>query len=158
MLYRIRHAPDLPGWKDHFKTINLEWLNRYFTVTEADLDQLGHPERILKDGGRILFVTLQDEVIGALALVLEKSGAVELAKMGVLAAYQKKGAGTFLMDAAIQEAIEMKASPLYLETVDVLVPAIKLYASAGFVRVGSPHIHPKFGRTVFRMEWNKSLE
>ena len=149
----IRKAPYLPDWKSHFKSINLDWLERFFSVTPADMEQLSNPERILEKGGMILFVESGNQTVGTLALVPDEDGNWELAKMGVLPAFQGKGLGRMLINAAIDEAILYCKGTLYLETVQILTPAIHLYESIGFERVGEPHTHPAFGRTVFRMQF-----
>ncbi|MFM8432405.1 MAG: GNAT family N-acetyltransferase [Bacteroidota bacterium] len=148
----FKKAPYLDDWQSHFKRINLEWLEEYFTVTLADLDQLENPDRILKNGGAVLFLVVSGEVVGTLALVKEPDGSMELAKMGILSTHRGKGFGRKLIMNAIEEAKGSGAYGLHLDTVDVLKPAIALYESAGFCRVGEPQVHPLFGRTTFRME------
>ena len=45
-----------PRWRDDFARLNLEWLERWFTVEPGDREVLGDPEaHILAGGGRILF-------------------------------------------------------------------------------------------------------
>jgi putative acetyltransferase len=144
--------PYAPGLKSYFKVLNVEWLESYFSVTEEDDRMLSSPEEIIKNGGRILFVALNDRIVGTCALIRENKDVVELAKMGVTGTARGKGAGDFLLKAAIDEAIKMGAKILSLETASVLEPAISLYSKNGFVRVGVEHIHPQFGRKTFRME------
>jgi len=82
--YEARYAPD-------FKSLNVEWIQKYFTLEEHDLMELENPEEfILSKGGNILFAKSGDEVVGTCALI--KTGGYEfyLAKMGVAPAFQGK--------------------------------------------------------------------
>jgi len=156
MSYHIVKAPDLKGWKEAFYSISREWLEDYFTVTPADEMQLRNAPAILEHGGAVLFVMEGDQPVGTAALIVEKNGDVELAKMGVLRSHRGKGAGRFLMDACLQEAQTRCRGTLYLETLEVLQAALAMYESVGFVRVGEAHTHPLFGRTTFRMELRRT--
>jgi len=73
-----------PGMENRFKTINHEWLKKYFTIEEIDEKLLNHPhEMIIKKGGAILFASLKGEIIGTCALIKHNPGIYELSKMGV---------------------------------------------------------------------------
>jgi putative acetyltransferase len=152
MQVSVIKAIDFPGWEKHFYAINQEWLEDYFFVTPADHDQLSNPLRIIENGGSILLLVVDEQVVGTVAIVKEVNGDVEIAKMGILKFWRGKGLGDTLMQAAIQEAQRLSPKCIYLETVEVLQSAIALYQKFGFRRVGVPHTHPKFGRTTFRME------
>lgn len=153
--YSVKEAPDLQDWEAYFYSINVEWLEEFFSVTPADEDQLRHPERILQQGGSIVFLLKQEVVIGTAALVMEEGGEVQLAKMGVLKRHRGSGAGKALLQAALHRAKEMTDGMIYLETVLDLEAAIHLYEKNGFVRKGGLHTHPLFGRTTFRMELSR---
>jgi GNAT superfamily N-acetyltransferase len=148
----IIHAQNFWGWKELFYSINKEWLEDYFSITPADHDQLSNPQRILDAGGSILLLLVDGVPVGTVALVKESNGNVEIAKMGIYREWRGKGLGEKLLIAAIAEARKLTDGLIYLETVEVLQPAIRLYEKFGFVRTGQPHTHPKFGRTTFRME------
>ena len=152
MPFSVVKAPNLPAWESAFYTINTEWLKAYFSVTPADEQQLRNVGKIIEDGGAVLFILDHSTPIGTVALIREPNGDVEIAKMGVLEDFRGKGVGRLLLEAAIREARSLSTGTIYLETVEVLQPAIRLYASMGFVRVGEEHRHPLFGRTTFRME------
>lgn len=152
MTFSIVKAPVFPEWKDAFYSINVAWLQEYFSVTPADEAQLSQPELIIENGGEILFVLASGKAVGTVALVVDQSGDVEIAKMGVLKNYRRTGLGRMLLKAAISESKALTSGIIYLETVESLVPAIRLYESFGFARAGAEHKHPLFGRTTFRME------
>lgn len=152
MQVTINRAKEFPDWKEQFFAINKEWLDDYFFVTPADKDQLSHPERILDAGGRILFLFVDQLPVGTVALVKDFDGNIEIAKMGIYKAWRGKGLGDQLLQTAIDEARNLTDGLIYLETVEVLTAAIRLYEKHGFIRTGDSHTHPKFGRTTFRME------
>src|SRR5690348_8368845 len=129
----MNHSPEIeihkykPEWKEHFRNLNVEWLADYFSVTPEDEAILGHPEKIIEEGGEIIFVLYKGYVAGTCALIPMADGKVELIKMGVSPALRKKGIGTALMNAAIDEAKRMNAKTIFLETAEILRPAIALY-------------------------------
>ena len=141
-----------PSLKPFFFSINCGWLEEYFSVTPEDEKQLRHPEAIVEGGGQIFFVLDDETPVGTCALVRSGPSTFELAKMGVVSSYRKKGVGQLLMDAALSYATEKKAAWMTLETAAVLKPAIQLYQRNGFIREGGEYIHPLFGRRIFRMK------
>jgi len=51
-----------------FRTLNEEWITRYFTLEDTDRQQLGDPEgQILAPGGRIFMARLHGEAVGCVA-------------------------------------------------------------------------------------------
>ena len=122
-----------PQYARHFKNLNIEWINTYFTVEEHDLEQLNHPEdHILADGGEIFFAQINDDIAGTCALVKTGSAEYELAKMAVSPKYQGRKIGNALMDAVIAKTKELGGTHLWLGSNRVLVPAISLYKKYGF--------------------------
>jgi DNA-binding MarR family transcriptional regulator/GNAT superfamily N-acetyltransferase len=122
-----------PQYARHFKNLNIEWINTYFTVEEHDLEQLNHPEEhILADGGEIFFAQINDDIAGTCALIKTGPAEYELAKMAVSPKYQGRKIGNFLMDAAIAKTKELGGTRLWLGSNRVLVPAISLYKKYGF--------------------------
>jgi hypothetical protein len=63
--------------------LNLEWLERWFTVEPIDREVLGDPEtHILAGGGHVLFaVDGEGHAVGTVALKHEGDGVFELTKM-----------------------------------------------------------------------------
>lgn len=146
-------APEVPDWKDQFYRLNAEWLNEFYFVTPQDEIQLRDTEKILNNGGAVLFAVSNGQVAGTCALIHEGNGVFEIAKMGVSASERGKGIGGVLLDAALEEAFRLGAVKIYLETAKELTRAIRLYQSKGFVVSGPEHTHPLFGRTTFAMEY-----
>jgi N-acetylglutamate synthase-like GNAT family acetyltransferase/DNA-binding MarR family transcriptional regulator len=133
---RLRIEDYRPAYKKHFIALNLEWLEKYFSVEESDIRILGDPNRkILKKGGAILFALLDGEVVGTCALIRHSDDVLELAKMGVTPAAHGHGAGTALAEAAVKRARKMGAARLYLHTSPVLKQACRLYRKLGFRKI-----------------------
>ncbi|MFH2049528.1 MAG: bifunctional helix-turn-helix transcriptional regulator/GNAT family N-acetyltransferase [bacterium] len=119
-------------YKKYFKSLNVEWLNHYLSVTKVDEDTLSNPGKIIKEGGIILFAKLNGSVIGTGSLINHANGSYELAKMAVDPKFRGKQAGKKLALALIDKCKKLKAKKLYLLTSPKLETALKLYHQIGF--------------------------
>ncbi|GAA0878625.1 hypothetical protein GCM10009119_15930 [Algoriphagus jejuensis] len=122
--------------KPYFESINKAWVSHYFSLEPFDIDQLEHPEEtILAKGGAILFVKLENEIIGTVGLIPKGELTCEMVKMGVNPAAQGKGAGQALGNAimAVAKAMGYKRMVLYSST--KLLPALIVYERLGFQKV-----------------------
>ena len=136
----------------YFKSLNVEWLNKYYSITAADLEILENPERIIQEGGYVFFAVLDDVVVGTCAIVPHEVHSCELIKMGVRENYQGKGIGKLLLEKVIEHAREKGFRTMTLETASTLEAAVSLYKKIGFVQTSPEEKHPKFGRMTFKME------
>ncbi|MBK7851874.1 MAG: GNAT family N-acetyltransferase [Bacteroidetes bacterium] len=136
----------------YFKSLNVEWLNKYYSITAADLEILENPERIIQEGGYVFFAVLDDVVVGTCAIVPHEVHSCELIKMGVRENYQGKGIGKLLLEKVIEQAREKGFRTMTLETASTLEVAVSLYKKIGFVQTSPEEKHPKFGRMTFKME------
>lgn len=137
----------------HFAKINAAWIEDMFVLEDHDRHVLAHPRAVIVDkGGVILFAaTPAGEVVGAGALMPTEPGAVELTKMGVLAAARGTGAGAALLSALIAAAQGMAGiDTLYLLTSRKCAAAIHLYERAGFVH--DADIMARFGHAYARCD------
>jgi len=126
-----------------FRRLNEEWISRYFRMEAKDEQILADPERTILDaGGQILFATVDGRCIGCCALIRIADNEFEVAKMAVEPAHQGAGIGRMLLRAGIDEGRRAGARRLYLETSHILVPAIRLYESAGFKHMDANRITP----------------
>ena len=141
-----------PTLKPLFKSLNHEWLDKYFTVTEEDDKILSDPEKIIRDGGCVIFASLQDEIVGTCALIKKTDSEYEIAKMGVTKRAQGRKVGQCLLNEIINEAKKRNAKIVSLETAISLKAAISLYEKFGFSRTSEEETHPLFNRKTFRME------
>jgi len=122
--------------KSYFRTLNEEWISKYFEIEPSDLKVLLDPETaIINKGGHILFALDGEEVIGTCALIKNQGNSYELAKMAVTEKARGKKAGEKLGVAILEKAKEIGAEMVYLVSNRTLIPAVKLYEKLGFVEV-----------------------
>jgi len=141
-----------PQYQADFKRLNIEWIEQYFRVEEADLKALDHPdEYILQRGGHILLAEYQGQIVGACALLKMNDDTYELAKMAVSPTAQGLGIGFRLGQAAIEKARSLGARRLYLESNTKLAPAINLYHKLGFEKTVAGQPSP-YERCNIQME------
>ena len=122
--------------KSAIKTLNIEWLEKYFWVEERDEIELSDPEgKILDQGGFIYYLIEDDTVVGTASLLKISPDVFELGKMAVTASAQGKGYGKALMDYCIREAKDKAIPSLILYSNTKLERAISLYRAYGFKEV-----------------------
>ena len=139
----ISIRPFQPGDEEAFRSLNEQWITKYFSIEAQDLLVLGNPEHhILRPGGRILMAISGAKPIGCCALIYVRPGVFEVAKMAVAEDYQGKGAGRKLLQHIIAEARAMGATLLDLGSNSKLTNAIHLYESVGFRHVPPERIVP----------------
>jgi ribosomal protein S18 acetylase RimI-like enzyme len=146
--FETRYASD-------FKRLNLEWLEKYFEVESADTEVLLQPHLIVERGGALLLAKCGDEIVGTCAVIHEGDGHFEISKTSVTASFQGHGIGRRLLCAALDAFIDLGGKELYLETNSVLISAIALYESSGFVHARRPTPSP-FARANVYMEYRPS--
>jgi len=149
---RIRHFQ--PGDEAAFRTLNEEWITRFFRIEPKDEEVLADPQgSILAAGGKILFAVVGDRCVGCCALLRMSDGEFEVAKMAVTSAHQGGGIGRKLLHATIEAARSAAARRLYLETNSRLKTAIRLYESIGFKRLAADRTTPSpYARADVYME------
>jgi ribosomal protein S18 acetylase RimI-like enzyme/putative intracellular protease/amidase len=126
--------PFHPVHREHFRRLNLAWLERYFNVEPIDEQVLSNPEtELLEAGGAILFARLGSNIVGTVALKREDAASFELTKMAVDERWQGRGLGRALLESACSLASERGAQRVILYSHRSLEAAIKLYHAQGFV-------------------------
>lgn len=126
----ISYTPDL---KEHIKTLNLEWLTKYFRVEEKDELVLSNPqEEIIDKGGMIFYVRHNDEIIGTVSLIKVDDTTFELSKMAVTEKAKGLGIGNKMIVHCIAIAEENNIQKLILYSNTSLSSAIHLYKKFGF--------------------------
>ncbi|NNE26643.1 MAG: GNAT family N-acetyltransferase [Saprospiraceae bacterium] len=125
-----------PSLARHFADLNYTWIIKYFKIEETDRLYLDNPQKMIIDkGGQILFIKLNDQIAGTVALIPTDPGVWELSKMAIDPMYQGHGLGYRLGLAAIDAARAHGAHSVFLESNTVLAPAINLYRKLGFVEI-----------------------
>jgi putative acetyltransferase len=126
-----------------FRTLNEEWINRYFTLEAKDRETLSDPENtILLKGGHIFMVYAGVEPVGCVALIPISDGVYELSKMAVSPRLRGRGIGRRLLQHAIGQARLLGARSLFLGSSTKLPGAIHLYESIGFRHVPPETLPP----------------
>lgn len=144
----IDYTEDL---KEPIKTLNIEWLEKYFKVEPNDLVQLSNPkEEILDKGGFIYYAKYNGEVVGTVSLMKVENRIYELAKMAVTDKIQGLGIGNALMQHCFNEAKRLGIEKLLLYSNRSLRPAIHLYEKYGFCEVEMEAGH--YERANIKME------
>jgi N-acetylglutamate synthase-like GNAT family acetyltransferase len=135
----ITIVPYKEEYKEYIKSLNYEWLEKYFAVEPNDVIQLSSPQaEILDKGGKIFFALDDNAVIGTASLLKVSDEEYELAKMAVTEKYQHAGIGKMLMDYCIEEAKKMNAKKLTLFSNTKLEAAIHVYRKYGFTEIPLP--------------------
>ncbi|MEC3952150.1 GNAT family N-acetyltransferase [Nocardia sp. CDC153] len=125
-----------------FKDLNMEWIEKFFSVEPADLATLDHPEKIVDGGGEVLIARIDGEAVGCVALVQEHPGVFELSKMAVSPRFQGRGIGRVILTEAIERVRGLGAKELFLASNARLAPAVHLYESIGFTHVPPSELPP----------------
>lgn len=138
-------------YKELFKTLNYEWLEKYFKVEPEDEKLLGNPrEEIINKGGEVIFAKYKGGIVGTAALIKFTDKEFELAKMAVTENVQGKQIGKKLAEEIIRLARQKNADVLFLETNVKLIAAMKLYKKLGFTL--TENHNSKYARSTIKME------
>lgn len=122
--------------KEPIKTLNLEWLQKYFKVEPKDKKVLSDPQgEIIDKGGMIFYAQYNSQIVGTVSLLKIDSTTFELSKMAVSDGNQGLGIGKKLLEHCLNEAKEKGIQKLILYSNRKLLPAIHLYESFGFVEI-----------------------
>jgi N-acetylglutamate synthase-like GNAT family acetyltransferase len=126
-----------------FRTLNEEWITKYFVLEKKDREILSDPERtILSQGGHIFMAFVDGQAVGCAALIPLDKGVYELSKMAVSPGLRGLGIGRRLLEHTITQAKMIGAKSLFLGSNTKLKSAIHLYESVGFRHVPPEKIPP----------------
>ncbi len=139
-------------YRGPFKELNIQWISQNFQVEEVDYNVLNDPEQyILKDGGCILLVEENGEIIGTAALMNEGHNIFELTKMTVDERFRGRSMGYQLGLAVLEKAKQLQAKKVILFSNKVHNGnAINLYHKLGFKEI--PLGQSVFVRADIKME------
>lgn len=135
-LNTVEIIPFINTLKEPIKTLNLEWLKKYFRVEPKDEIVLSDPQgQIIDKGGMIFYAKYNDAIIGTVSLLKIDNTTFELSKMAVTSEVQGLGVGKKLMLHCLAAVEEKGIEKLILYSNRKLLPAIHLYKKFGFVEV-----------------------
>lgn len=122
--------------KEEIKTLNLEWLQKYFKVEAKDEITLSNPQsEIIDKGGMVFYARYNDKIVGTVSLIKIDETTFELSKMAVTEDVQGLGIGNKLMEHCIEFAQQKGIKKLLLYSNRKLLPALYLYKKFGFKEV-----------------------
>lgn len=122
--------------KESIKTLNYEWLEKYFRVEKSDIVSLSNPkEEIIDKGGFIFYAKLNDEIVGTASLIKKSESVFELGKMAVSEKAQGDRIGTILLEHCLNIAKQKQIKTLILYSNTQLKSAIHLYKKYGFSEI-----------------------
>ena len=133
---KVEIIPFSIEYKEPIKTLNLEWLQKYFKVEPKDEKVLSDPQgEIIDKGGMIFYAQYNNKIIGTVSLIKIDDVTFELTKMAVSDGNQGLGVGKKLMEHCLNEAKDKGIQKLILYSNRKLKPAIHLYESFGFIEI-----------------------
>lgn len=133
------------------KTLNYEWLEKYFHVEPGDAQSLSDPQRYIIDkGGFIYYATLNGEIVGTASLLKVNETTYELGKMAVTEKAQGHGIGKLMLEHCLAVAKEKGITTIILYSNTKLQPAIHLYRKYGFSEIPLESGH--YERANIKME------
>jgi ribosomal protein S18 acetylase RimI-like enzyme len=132
----VEIIPFTPDLKEPIKTLNLEWLNKYFKVEAKDELVLSDPQgEIIDKGGMIFYAKYNNKIVGTVSLLKIDNITFELSKMAVADGLQGLGIGNKILEHCVIIAKKEGIKKLILYSNRILLPAIHLYAKFGFSEV-----------------------
>jgi len=144
-------VPFNPKYAADYKKLNIAWIEKYFVVEEHDIEQLDNPDTyIISKGGYILFARYEGKIVGTCALIKTGENEFELAKMAVSENMRGKQIGRQLGLAVLEQARNVAAKRVWLESNRILTTALHLYSTLGFVEI--PVTSTPYARADIRME------
>jgi len=148
---QVQIIPYSEEFKEMFRKINYEWIQKYFEVTILDKKAFDNPKKeIIDKGGFVYLARYDNEIIGSVALekITEKQYA--LTRMGVKIGCQGRKVGQSLMGMVIKTSKELELNSVVLYTNQVLINALNLYFKNGFKVV--PLDYVPYERATIKME------
>ncbi|WP_348812565.1 GNAT family N-acetyltransferase [Flavobacterium maritimum] len=122
--------------KEPIKTLNIEWLKKYFKVEPKDELVLSNPQsEIIDKGGFIFYARYNNEIVGTISLLKIDNTTYELSKMAVTDSVQGLGVGKKMIEYCFDVAREKNIKRLFLYSNRSLLSAIHLYEKYGFVEI-----------------------
>jgi ribosomal protein S18 acetylase RimI-like enzyme len=123
-------------YSDAIKTLNLEWLTKYFKVEPKDEMVLSNPKsEIIDKGGFIFYAQYQGSIVGTVSLLKIDNFTFELSKMAVSSSVQGIGIGKLMLEHCFEFAKNNTISKLILYSNRSLESAIHLYTKYGFKEI-----------------------
>jgi ribosomal protein S18 acetylase RimI-like enzyme len=132
----IEIIPFSADLKEPIKTLNIEWLKKYFKVEPKDEIVLSDPQgEIIDKGGFIFYARYNDKIVGTVSLLKIDNTTFELSKMAVTDNVQGLGVGKKMMEYCFDLARKKSIKKILLYSNRSLLSAIHLYKKYGFEEI-----------------------
>ncbi|MFW5980139.1 MAG: GNAT family N-acetyltransferase [Halanaerobiales bacterium] len=123
-------------YKDYYRKLACEWLNKYDLYEPVDEEIINNPySMIIDNGGYIYFARYKEEIVGTVSLFKLNNKVFELGKLAVTGEFQGLGIGNKLVKYAIDTLKKIGAQKVILYSNSRLKKAANLYKKFGFTRV-----------------------
>lgn len=93
--------------------------------------------------GCIILAKSQNDFIGCIAVRKIEKDIAEIKRMYVTPASQKFGTGTLLLNEALAFAKKAGYAKIRLDTLNTMLPAIRLYEKTGFYKIPAYYFNPE---------------
>lgn len=118
------------------KSLNYEWLEKYFRIEEGDVLSLSNPKKYIIDkGGFIYYAKFGNKIVGTTSLLKRNETIYELGKMAVTDSAKGFGIGNMLLEHCLYEAKQKQIKTLILYSNTTLKSALNLYRKFGFKEI-----------------------
>lgn len=152
----IEIIPFSEDLNEPIKTLNLEWLNKFFKVEPKDELVLSNPKvEIIDKGGFIFYAQYNGSIVGTVSLLKFDKSTFELSKMAVTNSVQGLGIGKLMLEHCFEFAKNNGIKRLFLYSNRSLSSAIHLYEKYGFKEI--PVESGIYERADIKMEKNINL-
>lgn len=152
----IEIIPFSEDLSEPIKTLNLEWLNKFFKVEPKDELVLSNPKvQIIDKGGFIFYAQYNGSIVGTVSLLKFDNSTFELSKMAVTNSVQGLGIGKLMLEHCFEFAKNNGIKRLFLYSNRSLLSAIHLYKKYGFKEI--PVEAGTYERADIKMEKNINL-
>jgi ribosomal protein S18 acetylase RimI-like enzyme len=112
----------------------VSWLGVDLSFQGFEAELAGLPGDYAPPRGRLLLATVDDEIMGCVALRPLAEKECEMKRLYVRPAFRRRGYGETLARQVIAEAKIAGYATMKLDTLAHMTPAIQLYESLGFAR------------------------
>lgn len=150
----IRIAECTPGTRQHFGRIWATWLKAASgrDPEPEDVKAITEPEAFyIARGGMVYLVSLDDEVVGCVAVKKLSDDIYEVCKLVVTEQARGFGAGRCLMEACMNFVQARQGKQVVLQTWRLSTIAIEMYRRMGFTEVTPPPVMSVLQRTEIIM-------
>jgi putative acetyltransferase len=125
-------------FKEYAVWLNIDLSFQHFEEELTTLKEMYGPPH-----GAIILAKKENEHIGCVAIRQKENGIAELKRMYVQPIFQQQGVGVLLLNNALEIATTLGYKKIWLDTLNDMYPAIKLYKNAGFYEIPAYYFNPE---------------